>query len=365
MPSQTFFDLSKEKQNRILAAARRVFVTVPYEKVTIQSIIEMADIPRGSFYQYFTDKKDLYHYCLREIYIKAIAITYRENMNFYWEGLYNEFPENRGEMPWFLATSEDMKKAMSEDEFRLAMEPPSRNNFQGIDSEIASIVYPYLQKHIKNAEITRSSEKQKLLSFQFSLTELLVYEYEEICGVSREDASCAISMLNRTLLDAFRDKSSSEMATLLKTMVSLRCLSDSGLNLTFDVEQSTFSPKNDDEGKDAAKRQREEKNSADISEGSKNKRVSISDDGLMIPIHSGSLTGKLSCDAVWVTDGSSKPNDAAYLRIEFFDKRKTSCKLTASGMTFTLGEHVTIIGTAVGGKKLCVMENGEFCYDSL
>ena len=55
MPTQTFFDLSEEKRNRILSAARKVFAFAPYEKVTIQSIIEAADIPRGSFYQYFTD----------------------------------------------------------------------------------------------------------------------------------------------------------------------------------------------------------------------------------------------------------------------------------------------------------------------
>ena len=52
MPTQTFFDLSEEKRNRILSAARKVFAFAPYEKVTIQSIIEAADIPRGSFYQY-------------------------------------------------------------------------------------------------------------------------------------------------------------------------------------------------------------------------------------------------------------------------------------------------------------------------
>lgn len=93
-----FFDLSEEKRNRILSAARKVFAFAPYEKVTIQSIIEAADIPRGSFYQYFTDKDDLYLYCQKETLKKTLRITYGENMDYFWNVLRSETPEKRGEL---------------------------------------------------------------------------------------------------------------------------------------------------------------------------------------------------------------------------------------------------------------------------
>jgi len=62
MPTRTFFNLSQEKQQRLLEAARLEFSRVPLYEASISKIIANADIPRGSFYQYFNDKEDLYYY---------------------------------------------------------------------------------------------------------------------------------------------------------------------------------------------------------------------------------------------------------------------------------------------------------------
>lgn len=64
MPKQTFFNLPASKQQRILKAATEEFATHPYLKTSINRIIEQADISKGSFYQYFKNKKDLYKYIL-------------------------------------------------------------------------------------------------------------------------------------------------------------------------------------------------------------------------------------------------------------------------------------------------------------
>lgn len=66
MPRQTFFNLSKEKQTNILQAAKREFTRVPLSEASIANIIRDAKIPRGSFYQYFDDKEDLFYYLLNE-----------------------------------------------------------------------------------------------------------------------------------------------------------------------------------------------------------------------------------------------------------------------------------------------------------
>lgn len=62
MPKDTFFRLSNEKQDRIYEAGLNEFSIRSFNEAKLSNIINNANIPRGSFYQYFTDKKDLYKY---------------------------------------------------------------------------------------------------------------------------------------------------------------------------------------------------------------------------------------------------------------------------------------------------------------
>lgn len=64
MPKQTFFNLSEEKRKRIEKAALEEFANYPYLKSNINRIVENSKIAKGSFYQYFEDKKDLYKYLI-------------------------------------------------------------------------------------------------------------------------------------------------------------------------------------------------------------------------------------------------------------------------------------------------------------
>lgn len=64
MPTSTFFNLPPEKQAKLLRAAVGEFSQKPYGEVPLSRIIAGAGIPRGSFYQYFSDKTDLFVYVL-------------------------------------------------------------------------------------------------------------------------------------------------------------------------------------------------------------------------------------------------------------------------------------------------------------
>lgn len=64
MVKQTFLNLSKEKQERVLNAARKEFSRFPLNEASVANIIKDADIPRGSFYQYFNDLEDIFYYIL-------------------------------------------------------------------------------------------------------------------------------------------------------------------------------------------------------------------------------------------------------------------------------------------------------------
>lgn len=67
MPTQTFFNLTKAKQERIMNAAVKEFAQRRFQEAKLSNIIKEAKIPRGSFYQYFNDKLDLYKYIFDNI----------------------------------------------------------------------------------------------------------------------------------------------------------------------------------------------------------------------------------------------------------------------------------------------------------
>lgn len=64
MPFPTFFNLPEEKRQHILDCAIEEFAQKDYDSASISQIVARAGIAKGSLYQYFTDKSDLYRYLL-------------------------------------------------------------------------------------------------------------------------------------------------------------------------------------------------------------------------------------------------------------------------------------------------------------
>lgn len=83
MPKKTFFNLPNEKKESLIQSAMKEFSRAPLAKASIANIIKDAAIPRGSFYQYFEDKEDLFYFLLEEYSIKLNerfrSILEREN----------------------------------------------------------------------------------------------------------------------------------------------------------------------------------------------------------------------------------------------------------------------------------------------
>ncbi len=61
-----------KKQERIIAAAVDEFSQRRFEEAKLSNIIKASIIPRGSFYQYFQNKKDLYLYVFKIIKSKKL-----------------------------------------------------------------------------------------------------------------------------------------------------------------------------------------------------------------------------------------------------------------------------------------------------
>ena len=82
MPKPTFFNLPEDKRNRILEEAIIEFRDNNYDAASINKIVERSGISKGSFYQYFNDKEDVYLYIMSKIAEKKIEYLTPSMMNF-------------------------------------------------------------------------------------------------------------------------------------------------------------------------------------------------------------------------------------------------------------------------------------------
>ena len=66
MPTKTFFNLKEDKRKRVETALIHEFGKGSFEQASITNIVNEAEIPRGSFYQYFVDKEDAVTYLIHK-----------------------------------------------------------------------------------------------------------------------------------------------------------------------------------------------------------------------------------------------------------------------------------------------------------
>jgi AcrR family transcriptional regulator len=67
VPKETFLNLPEAKRQAIIEAAVDEFAANPYERASVNRIVASSGISKGSFYQYFEDKKDLFFYVIELI----------------------------------------------------------------------------------------------------------------------------------------------------------------------------------------------------------------------------------------------------------------------------------------------------------
>ena len=88
VPKETFFNLPESKRRLVEKTAISEFTEYGYDKASITRIVNKCKIAKGSFYQYFNDKKDLYLYLFNRIgekKVKALApvIQNRDQYDFF------------------------------------------------------------------------------------------------------------------------------------------------------------------------------------------------------------------------------------------------------------------------------------------
>lgn len=86
MIKKTFLNLPKEKRERIIREVKQEFAQYPVDKISINRIIQRANISRGSFYQYFDDKTDL------------ISVVTGEFSDFLYKSISNSMKNSNGDI---------------------------------------------------------------------------------------------------------------------------------------------------------------------------------------------------------------------------------------------------------------------------
>ncbi|MDQ0273166.1 TetR/AcrR family transcriptional regulator [Cytobacillus purgationiresistens] len=185
MPKITFFNLPKEKQDKLVFAARQEFSRVPLYQASITNIIKTAKIPRGSFYQYFEDKEDAFFFLLNE--------RVEANKNY----LFTLIKQHDGDI---IQTMVDLfELIISEEEENLSfLKNIFLNMTHRIETEFERSFNDYDAKEIKIIELKSLIDKSKL---NLSNDEELTYVMKIL-----------ISVMIRSVIDKFSRELSNEEA---------------------------------------------------------------------------------------------------------------------------------------------------------
>lgn len=87
MPKETFLNLKEDKRQQITKAFLKEFTMNSYDNASITTVVKVLGIAKGSIYQYFDDKLDLFIYLIKEcsaVKIKYLAPLDRKDFSDFW-----------------------------------------------------------------------------------------------------------------------------------------------------------------------------------------------------------------------------------------------------------------------------------------
>jgi AcrR family transcriptional regulator len=99
LPKTTFLNLNEKKKKKILKTLIKYFANNSYEKVDIEDVAKECKVSKGSMYQYFLDKKDMYFYAINESIKKMFELV--ESIDFEKINIF-EYLEKSFESNWKL-----------------------------------------------------------------------------------------------------------------------------------------------------------------------------------------------------------------------------------------------------------------------
>lgn len=181
MPKNTFFNLSEEKRARIVESSIEEFSSNPYEVASINQIVKHSEIAKGSFYQYFENKEDLYKHLVeiceveKESYID-IAIKRTKYVDFFerLKEVYKSIMRFSDEKPKYAAVLDHIYKI---DDLNLKSEI-----LESLELDGPNVFSKLIDEAIEEGELKSSLDTELIASFLVNIN-VFLKEYRKTKGV--------------------------------------------------------------------------------------------------------------------------------------------------------------------------------------
>lgn len=185
MVHATFYRLPEEKKTRILSSACREFAQYTYEKSSINRILDEARVPKGSFYQYFDDKSDLFYLCMYAVYEKILKARAEKGQSLIGAGMLRM--KQDGYEKGYQLFTEDLHTFLDDDDFQLFSNmleaPPAIRNY--VQMSIASeLIAPVFEAELRADPHIRPDVDVSYFAYLLSLTEVIPVDYGARNGCS-------------------------------------------------------------------------------------------------------------------------------------------------------------------------------------
>ena len=184
----TFERLPEEKKDRILQAARAEFIHNPYEKTSINRILAEAGIPKGSFYQYFDDKSDLFSLCINAVYRKLNDERKKNGELLLESGMLRM--KRLGYEKGYQLFSKELNEYLSEEDFALFENmlhaPQHIRTFVQLNAASA-LIAPAISEELRNDINVRKDIDYDYYAYLLSLTEVIPVDYGTRKDLPMED----------------------------------------------------------------------------------------------------------------------------------------------------------------------------------
>ena len=184
----TFERLPEEKKDRILQAARAEFIHNPYEKTSINRILAEAGIPKGSFYQYFDDKSDLFSLCINAVYRRLIDERKKNGELLLESGMLRM--KRLGYEKGYQLFSKELNEYLSEEDFaffeNMLHAPQHIRTFVQLNAASA-LIAPAISEELRNDINVRKDIDYDYYAYLLSLTEVIPVDYGTRKDLPMED----------------------------------------------------------------------------------------------------------------------------------------------------------------------------------
>jgi AcrR family transcriptional regulator len=197
MPLETYFNLTEEKKQRILNGAIKEFAKNSFFKTSMQSIAKRAGISKGSMYQYFEGKKELYVYLFKYALEKKFSyfehlIKYSETRSFYAifeEMLYlgTKFGLDHPDLFELSNSLNELYTSSNKMAIEIVSEINNIVNIEGVKL-YSQFVYKAIDRAFINGEIRSDIDKQLIYFFIDRVIQTFgQYMLEKVFYINEED----------------------------------------------------------------------------------------------------------------------------------------------------------------------------------